>query len=84
MKPRRLSSFESAVDSSVTAGMSLPDFGAGRVFGSGAKLQISSSSVSPAECSSRAARALAIAASIFLRLRTMPSSESRRATSLSP
>src|ERR671915_567519 len=76
-KPRFLSSFAIAVDSGVTAGTSAGVRGRGR--GSGAKDQRSSASGT-----STAARALAIVASIFARLRTIPASAISRATSSSP
>jgi hypothetical protein len=51
---------------------------------SGAKDHSSASSVSPTSCSASVARALAIVASIFARLRTMPASAMSRSTSASP
>jgi hypothetical protein len=82
--PRRFSTFVIAFDSAVTDSRSCPERGAGREAGSGANDQISSSSVSPSARIAVVAWALVIAASIFLRLRTIPASPSSRATSSSP
>ena len=79
-KPRRRSSLAIAVDSGVVAARSANVRGRGRAAGSGANDH--SSGDSPAG-SSRVARAFAIAASIFARLRTMPVSASNRVTSAS-
>ena len=80
-KPRRLSSLDSAVDSGVTAGRS-----SSVARGAAAAAR----RVRPDQLGERhararvAARALAIAASILPRWRTMPASSSRRSTSRSP
>ena len=77
--PRRFSSFASAVDSGVFAGISAELRGRGR--GGGANDH--SSAASPSGWSA-AARALATAASILDRLRTIPWSASSRSTSAGP
>ena len=64
--------------------MSCSERGAGAGDVGGAKDHSSASSVSPASCSATVARALAIVASIFARLRTMPASAISRSTSASP
>ena len=78
-KPRRRSSFESASDSGVFAGISANERGRRR--GAGANDQTRSSRPSG---SSSAARAFPIAASILPRWRTIPASPRRRSTSASP
>ena len=76
-KPRRFSSFESAIDSGVEAGIS-PHAIDREPPGGGAKLQTSSES--PPSISS-AATAFPIVASILPRWRMIPASPSSRSTS---
>ena len=80
-KPRPFSSRASAVDSGVVDGRSAGCRGARRRFG--ANDQIRCDSESSAAIRLVAARAFAIAASTFARLRTIPESASSRRTSAS-
>ena len=79
-KSRRLSSRASAALSGVRGGTSAQVTG-GAGLGAGACARTSASSGSPAARAATVARAFATVASIFARLRTMPASPSRRATS---
>jgi hypothetical protein len=79
-KPRFFSALAIAVDSGVNAGTEAKPTGRAGL-GGGAN---DHSSFARPSGSSAAARAFAIAASIFARLRTMPTSASRRVCSASP
>ena len=79
----RFSSRDKAVESGVVAGRSAVERGARRR-PRGAAPHTNAVSDSPLARSSAEARALAIVASIFCRLRTMPASPSRRRTSRAP
>ena len=80
-QPRRLSSFDSAVDRAVTAGTPPSSVRSGV---STAQLQIQSTSGPSASISSIARWALLIVASILPRWRMIPASPSSRSTSRSP
>ena len=80
--PRAFSSFDSATDSSLELGTSDGVTGAG--VSAGWKLHTNSARSVPSDLSATVARALSIVARIFARLRMMPASSSRRATSSSP